>query len=253
MERAFSALSILAMSCNNVLFLIRVCAVYGNSRTVIAVILIPFFVVLGTSLAMPFGLVAGHLGPNSKCIELTFRPWIASVPLSNAVNSTLVFLVISYRIASQDMYTRGQSWRSALRCFFTGDGAPHVGRVCYGTGSCATLRESRAREGGWAESREEVASETAVDPKKAEADLMTAEERETGAVSWGVYANWQHPLLDSAERTRFCTSRLHGYVCISRRGIGRIRVLVQFRFCDESIRKADHGLDTRVWKIVHIT
>ncbi|KZP09468.1 multidrug resistance-associated ABC transporter [Athelia psychrophila] len=36
----------------------------------------------------------------------------------------------------------------------------------------------------------EVASETAVDPKKAETDLMTTEERETGAVSWSVYTKY---------------------------------------------------------------
>ena len=36
----------------------------------------------------------------------------------------------------------------------------------------------------------EIVAVEAVDAKKAGVDLMTAEERETGAVTWGVYSNY---------------------------------------------------------------
>ncbi|KAF7974728.1 hypothetical protein HWV62_11399 [Athelia sp. TMB] len=56
--------------------------------------------------------------------------------LANAINDTLVFLAISYRIASRS--TGGQGWRSMLRCFVHGDGIPRVwkellrnGQLCY--------------------------------------------------------------------------------------------------------------------------
>lgn len=62
--------------------------------------------------------------------------WLASLIISNAVNGTLVFLAISYRIASNSMI--GPGLRSNTRNFFRGDGAPrvvkallHQGQLCY--------------------------------------------------------------------------------------------------------------------------
>lgn len=70
------------------------------------------------------------------CIETNVNTWVASAMLSNAINDTLVFLAISYRIAS--LSVGGQGWRSMLSCFFLGDGVPrvakqllHHGQLCY--------------------------------------------------------------------------------------------------------------------------
>ncbi|KAF7979705.1 hypothetical protein HWV62_41044 [Athelia sp. TMB] len=121
-----SLLIILALNTNNILFFIRARAVYGNSRAVSAFFGFWFLVVLGTSISVPFGLYAGHLGPTRHCVEIKEQPYIASVMVSNAVYATLVFFAISYRIASQCV--GGDDWRARVRSFFRGDGAPRVGK-----------------------------------------------------------------------------------------------------------------------------
>ncbi|KAF7979703.1 hypothetical protein HWV62_41040 [Athelia sp. TMB] len=100
---AASILTVLALNANNLLFLWRVLA---------------------------------NLGSTLRCIEDSFRSWVALAMLANAINDTLVFLAISYRIASRS--TGGQGWRSMLRCFVHGDGVPRVwkellrnGQLCY--------------------------------------------------------------------------------------------------------------------------
>lgn len=46
--------------------------------------------------------------------------------LSNAINNTLVFLAISYRIAA--LSVGGDGSLARWKCFFMGDGAPRVAK-----------------------------------------------------------------------------------------------------------------------------
>lgn len=133
---AISVLTILALNTNNILFLFRIRAVYGNSRWVNAFFGFWYLVVLGTSLGVPFVMHAAHIGPTNYCLEAGVPIWTTSTMFANMINDTLVCLAISYRITSKSI--GGEGWRSALRCFFRGDGAPRVakdllrnGQLCY--------------------------------------------------------------------------------------------------------------------------
>ncbi|KZP29526.1 hypothetical protein FIBSPDRAFT_1038862 [Athelia psychrophila] len=135
--KTLAALIVLARNTNNLLFFSRVRAVYGNSLRVTFFFGLCYVVVFVTSMLVPSTLTATHIGPTEYCIESEVKPWIASLAtLCNAVNDTLVFLAISYRIASASIGGGGR--RSALRSFFRGDGAPRVikellqdGQLCY--------------------------------------------------------------------------------------------------------------------------
>ncbi|KZP17711.1 hypothetical protein FIBSPDRAFT_933904 [Athelia psychrophila] len=127
---------ILASSANNVLLFIRVRAVYDKSRSVTVFFGFWYFAVLGTTSAAPWAMEAVHLGPTNLCIVIKVQTWLTSSTVCNAVNGTLVFLAISYRISSRSICETGR--RSTARRFFRGDGAPrvlkdllHQGQLCY--------------------------------------------------------------------------------------------------------------------------
>ncbi|KZP29684.1 hypothetical protein FIBSPDRAFT_726991 [Athelia psychrophila] len=122
--RAILATNIIALNTNNLLFFFRVRAVYGKSLSVTVLFGFLYFTVFGTTMVTPFSLNAEHIGPTQMCIQVNVRNWLTSVMITNAVNGTLVFLAISYRISSQSM--GGDGWHSTWRCFFRGDGAPPV-------------------------------------------------------------------------------------------------------------------------------
>lgn len=63
---AISVLTILALNTNNILFLFRIRAVYGNSRWVNAFFGFWYLVVLGTSLGVPFVMHAAVSFPYSS-------------------------------------------------------------------------------------------------------------------------------------------------------------------------------------------
>ncbi|KZP11012.1 hypothetical protein FIBSPDRAFT_871924 [Athelia psychrophila] len=95
-----------------------------------------YFAVLGTTSAAPWAMEAVHLGPTNLCIVIKVQTWLTSSTVCNAVNGTLVFLAISYRISSRSICETGR--RSAARRFLRGDGAPrvlkdllHQGQLCY--------------------------------------------------------------------------------------------------------------------------
>ncbi|KZP07639.1 hypothetical protein FIBSPDRAFT_875303 [Athelia psychrophila] len=133
---ATTTLTVLSLNANNLLFFVRVRAVYGNSRRVSAFFGFLYMIVLSVSMYIPFSLSATNIGPTQLCTEINVKPWASSSMFCNAAYDTLVFLAISYRISSQSV--GGDGWRSRFRSFFYGDGAPrivkdllHNGQLCY--------------------------------------------------------------------------------------------------------------------------
>ncbi|KZP25244.1 hypothetical protein FIBSPDRAFT_1041705 [Athelia psychrophila] len=127
---------ILSSSTTNLLLLIRVRAVYGKSRSVTAFFGFWYLAILGTTLAIPWAMEAAHLGPTKLCIVVKVETWVSSATVCNAINCTLVFLAISYRISLRSIGETGG--RSAAWRFLCSDGAPrvvrellHQGQLCY--------------------------------------------------------------------------------------------------------------------------
>ncbi|KZP25243.1 hypothetical protein FIBSPDRAFT_950605 [Athelia psychrophila] len=127
---------ILSSSTNNLLQFIRVRAVYGKSRSVTAFFGFWWLAVIGTTSTIPWAVEATHLGPTKLCIDIKVEAWVTSGTVCNAVNGTLVFLAISYRVSSRSLGETG--WCSIARRFLRSDGTPpvvrdllHQGQLCY--------------------------------------------------------------------------------------------------------------------------
>ncbi|KZP29525.1 hypothetical protein FIBSPDRAFT_1038860 [Athelia psychrophila] len=104
LSKSLTAFIVLALNTNNLLFFYRVRAVYGNSRGVTFFFGSCYMVVCVTSCFVPSTLDATHIGPTAYCINSEIKPWLSALSVVfNAVNDTLVFLAISYRIASTTM------------------------------------------------------------------------------------------------------------------------------------------------------
>ncbi|KAF7983224.1 hypothetical protein HWV62_23512 [Athelia sp. TMB] len=129
-----SSLIVLALATTNVLFLVRVRAVYGKSARITAFFALAYLSVLGSMSAVPFALHAAHIPTTGYCTMLPPPSWITTPMILNAINDTLVFLAISYRVTAQSLGGSG----CGLRRFLRGAGVPrvarallHSGQLCY--------------------------------------------------------------------------------------------------------------------------
>ncbi|KAF7986979.1 hypothetical protein HWV62_41 [Athelia sp. TMB] len=133
---ANAILIVLALNANNILFFVRVRAVWGKSARITTFFGFCYLAVFSTSMLIPFALNASHILPTNYCMVDPAKIWIAAPMLCNAANDALVFFAISYRITLQSMDGGGRC--SKFRRFFRGDGAGHVakellynGQLCY--------------------------------------------------------------------------------------------------------------------------
>lgn len=78
-----------------------------------------------------FGLTAGHIGTTSNCIDVAVQSYTSSGFVAAAVNDTVVFLAISYRLISISFT---DTWSERLNNFFRGQHMNHVSRVLLQTG-----------------------------------------------------------------------------------------------------------------------
>ncbi|KZP11010.1 hypothetical protein FIBSPDRAFT_962581 [Athelia psychrophila] len=127
---------ILSSGTNNLLLFIRVCAVYGKSRSVTAFFGFWWLAAFGTMSTTPWAIETAHIGPTNLCINTNVQTWLTSSTICNAINGTLVFLAISYRVSTRSIGETRR--RSAAQRFLRSDGAPrvlkdllHQGQLCY--------------------------------------------------------------------------------------------------------------------------
>ncbi|KAF7979246.1 hypothetical protein HWV62_43224 [Athelia sp. TMB] len=133
---ANAILIVLALNANNILFFVRVRAVWGKSARITTFFGFCYLAVFSTSMLIPFALNASHILPTNYCMVDPAKIWVAAPMLCNAANDALVFFAISYRITLQSMDGGGRC--SKFRRFFRGDGAGQVakellynGQLCY--------------------------------------------------------------------------------------------------------------------------
>jgi hypothetical protein len=137
----------LGVTTTSLLFFYRVRAVYGNSRIATAFFGFLWVSMLGLSVLVPLSLDGGvshsslinldqiayrwlyvnqHMGPTRRCIVTKTRSYTSVPIVLNAVNDTLVFLAISFRIVSYTIV--GESWGARARSFWSADGLPKLSR-----------------------------------------------------------------------------------------------------------------------------
>lgn len=67
-----------------------------------------------------------HIGPTRRCINTAVRQYGSTPIILNAINDTLIFLAISFRIVANTFL--GETWGARARSFVKGDGLPRVSK-----------------------------------------------------------------------------------------------------------------------------
>ncbi|KIM88427.1 hypothetical protein PILCRDRAFT_814319 [Piloderma croceum F 1598] len=117
----------------SLLFLFRVKAVYNNSKIITAFFGLLWLVITGLNTLILVGISPDHIPYTKRCTEGLALPEYTTVPIIvTAVNDTLVFFAISYRMLSSAMIR--STWRARTKSFFTGDGLMHLSWVLLQSG-----------------------------------------------------------------------------------------------------------------------
>lgn len=78
-----------------------------------------------------FGLKAGHIGTTKNCIDVAVKGYSSAGLVAAAVNDTLVFIAISYKLVACSF---ADSWSERLKSFFRGQYMGQISRVLLQTG-----------------------------------------------------------------------------------------------------------------------
>ena len=120
-----------AVPFNCLLFFFRIRAIFHNSIRITIFFGLLWLATLGCTMTAAFGLKAGHIGTTRNCIDVDVKSYTSSGLVAAAVNDTLVFIAISYRLVSISF---ADSLSGRLRTFFRGQHMGHVSRVLLQTG-----------------------------------------------------------------------------------------------------------------------
>jgi len=116
-----------AYSSGSLLFVARIIAVYDRSKVITAIFGTLWMLILGVSIAAPFSITMGHIGPTKFCIFKRVgrvgSPFITFSILT--VFDTLVFVLITWRIGRVSLDPLAEkSWVSCMSSILRGNGLP---------------------------------------------------------------------------------------------------------------------------------
>ena len=105
-----------ALPLNSMLFLLRIRAVFNESKFVKGAFTVLWLSTLSAFVA-PFTAVAEHIGPTKTCVVIKVTDFSSAGFFATGVFDTLVFLAISARTI---MDTPASGWKSRIKLFFLG-------------------------------------------------------------------------------------------------------------------------------------
>ncbi|KIM88286.1 hypothetical protein PILCRDRAFT_771075 [Piloderma croceum F 1598] len=117
----------IGVAATSLLFFIRVRAVYNHSRIITASFGLLWLVVVSLHILILLGVKRDRIPYTRRCIEGP-APKYTTVPIIlTAVNDTLVFFAISYRMVS--LAIASSTWSSRAKSFFMGDGLLNLSKA----------------------------------------------------------------------------------------------------------------------------
>ncbi|KIM89283.1 hypothetical protein PILCRDRAFT_813213 [Piloderma croceum F 1598] len=128
-------------SATSLLFFLRVRAVYSRSRIITAFFGILWLGIAGTSILIMLGITGrDHIPYTRRCMVGPPHKYVTVPIVLTAVNDTLVFLAISYRMVFSAMVSC--TWGARARLFFTGEGLHQLSKALLQSGQvyyCVTI------------------------------------------------------------------------------------------------------------------
>ena len=111
---------------------LRVRAVYNHSIVVKTAFGVAWLGVLGGALTAPFSLQGVHIGTTRRCINSSVKAYGAAGLLAAAINDTLIFLAITFRLLTAHLTS--DCLRDRFRSFVRGEGLHRMPRLLLQTG-----------------------------------------------------------------------------------------------------------------------
>ncbi|KAJ7647921.1 hypothetical protein FB45DRAFT_782893 [Roridomyces roridus] len=142
-ESAYVALDVfmpIGVSANTFLFFSRVRAIYGGDRLITFVFGFLWLSVVAGSLTIPIGTTASGLPGNpTECVVTSLKKYTSASGVTLAVNDSLVFIAISYRLFSdfsESTWEPGERkpWWGRLRALLTGADLPAFAKSLFTDG-----------------------------------------------------------------------------------------------------------------------
>jgi len=122
----------IAVPATSLLFFFRVKAVYNQSRIITAFFGFIWLAIAGLSILIMLGITGDRIPYTQRCTEGLAHTYTTVPIILTAVNDTLVFLAISYRLVSLSMVN--STWSSRARSFIGGDGLHHLSKALLQSG-----------------------------------------------------------------------------------------------------------------------
>ena len=139
----------IAIPSTSLLFLFRVKAIYNHSRIVkaffdflwLAIACLSILIMIGRTTGMYLVVQCDVCGDNysvdripytRRCTEGLAHVYTMVPIILTAVNDTLIFIAISYRMVSLSMVSG--TWSARAKSFFTGDGLHHLSKALLQSG-----------------------------------------------------------------------------------------------------------------------
>jgi len=122
----------IAVPATSLLFFFRVKAVYNHSRIITAFFGFIWLAIAGVSILIMLGITGDRIPYTWRCTEGLAHTYTTVPIILTAINDTLVFLAISYRMVSISMVN--STWSARARSFFRGDGLHHLSKALLKSG-----------------------------------------------------------------------------------------------------------------------
>ena len=126
---------------------LRVKAVYAQDRLVVGVFAFLWFATFACTITAPFSLKGIHIGTTQRCIDSEVKSFGSAGIVASAVNDTLIFFAVTYRLIFY--HVASESWSSRIHSFFKGDGMGRMSKMLLQSGQIYYLyvpRDNRFRE-----------------------------------------------------------------------------------------------------------
>jgi len=124
--------AMISVPSTSLLFFFRVKAIYNNSKIVTALFGFLCLAIGGVSVLIMLGRAGQHIPYTRRCTEGVAHSYTLVPVIMTALNDTLVYIAISYRLATISMVS--STWRARAKSFFTGEGLHHLSKALLESG-----------------------------------------------------------------------------------------------------------------------
>lgn len=132
MITAIGAVGTIAVPANSLLMYFRVSALYAHQKIVVAAFTFLWIATLAGCITAPFSLKAIHIGTTQRCIDSEVKGYGSAGIVISAVNDTLIFLAITYKLVFY--HIASESWSARATSFWKGEGMGQTSKLLLKTG-----------------------------------------------------------------------------------------------------------------------